>query len=94
MNVSNVNQLVGLQANITSGSAVKQSIAYKLNDCAYAANGASPISDTSALIPTVDRLTIGNVAVAGQAFYLNGTIAAICYYRKRLPNSKLVALTT
>jgi hypothetical protein len=93
MNVSNVNQLVGLQANITSGSAVKQSIAYKLNDCAYAANGASPISDTSALIPTVDRLTIGNVAVAGQAFYLNGTIAAIRYYKKRLPNAKLQALT-
>jgi hypothetical protein len=94
MNVSNVNQLVGLQANITSGAAVKQSIAYKLNDCAYAANGASPIVDTSALIPTVDRLTIGNVAVAGQAFYLNGTIAAIRYYRKRLPNAKLVTLTT
>ncbi len=93
MNVSNVNQLVGLQANITSGAAVKQSIAYKLNDCAYAANGASPISDTSALIPTVDRLTIGNVAVAGQAFYLNGTIAAIRYYKKRLPNAKLAQLT-
>jgi hypothetical protein len=93
MNVSNVNQLAGLQANITSGAAVKQSIAYKLNDCAYAANGASPISDTSALIPTVDRLTIGNVAVAGQAFYLNGTIAAIRYYKKRLPNAKLAQLT-
>jgi hypothetical protein len=93
MNVSNVNQLVGLQANITSGDAVKQSIAYKLNDCAYAVNGASPISDTSALIPTVDRLTIGNVAVVGQAFYLNGHIAAIRYYRKRLPNAKLQALT-
>jgi hypothetical protein len=94
MNVSNVNQLVGLQANITSGAAVKQSIAYKLNDCAYAANGASPISDTSALIPTVDRLAIGNVAVAGQAFYLNGHLAAIRYYKKRLPNAKLVTLTT
>jgi hypothetical protein len=93
MNVSNVNQLIGFGANITSGAAVKQSIAYKLNDCAYAANGASPISDTSALIPTVDRLTIGNVAVAGQAFYLNGQIAAIRYYKKRLPNAKLAQLT-
>jgi hypothetical protein len=93
MNVSNVNQLSGLQANITSGSAVKQSIAYKLNDCAYVANGASLISDTSALIPTVDRLTIGNVAVVGQAFYLNGHLASIRYYRKRLPNAKLQSLT-
>ncbi len=93
INVSGASQLTGFQANITSGAAVKQSIAYKLNDCAYAANGASPIVDTSALIPTVDRLTIGNVAVAGQAFYLNGTIAAIRYYRKRLSNAKLQALT-
>jgi hypothetical protein len=93
MNVSNVNQLIGFQANITSGAAVKQSIAYKLNDCAYAANGASPISDTSALIPTVNRLTIGNVAVVGQAFYLNGHIASLRYYRKRLPNAKIQALT-
>jgi hypothetical protein len=94
MNVSNVNQLVGLQANITSGAAVKQSIAYKLNDCAYAANGASPISDTSALIPTVNRLAIGNVAFVGQALYLNGHIAAIRYYKKRLANAKLTQLTT
>jgi len=93
MNVSNVNQLIGLQANITSGAAVKQSIAYKLNDCAYAANGASPISDTSALIPNVNSLTVGNVAVAGQAYYLNGHIAAIRYYKKRLPNAKLQTLT-
>jgi hypothetical protein len=94
INVSGASQVTGVQANITSGSEVKQSIAYKLNDCAYAANGASPILDTSALIPTVDRLTIGNVAVTGQAFYLNGTISSIRYYRKRLPNAKLVTLTT
>ena len=93
INVSNVSQLTGFQASITSGSEVKQSIAYKLNDCAYAANGASPILDTSALIPTVDRLTIGNVAVAGATFYLNGTIASIRYFKKRLPNAKLQSLT-
>jgi len=93
INVSGASQVAGFQASITSGSAVKQSIAYKLNDCAYAVNGASPISDTSALIPTVDRLTIGNVAVVGSIFYLNGTIASIRYYKKRLPNAKLQALT-
>jgi len=93
INVSGASQITGFQANITSGSEVKQSIAYKLNDCAYAANGASPILDTSALIPTVNRLTIGNVAVAGSTFYLNGTIASIRYFRKRLPNAKLQSLT-
>ena len=93
INVSNISQLSGLQANITSGAAVKSSIAYKLNDCAYAANGASPILDTSALIPTVDRLTIGNVAVAGQVFYLNGHIASFRYFKKRLANAKIQTLT-
>jgi hypothetical protein len=94
INVSGAAQVTGFQANITSGSAVKQSLAYKLNDCAYSANGASVITDTSALIPTVDRLTIGNVAFIGQSFYLNGHIAAVRYYKKRLPNAKLVTLTT
>ena len=93
INVSNISQLSGLQANITSGAAVKSSIAYKLNDCAYVANGASPILDTSALIPTLDRLTIGNVAVAGNNFYLNGHITSFRYFRKRLSNAKLQTLT-
>jgi membrane protein YqaA with SNARE-associated domain len=93
INVSNVTQVPAFQANISSGAVVKQSIAYKLNDCAYAANGASPISDTSALIPTVDRLAIGNVAFVGQALYLNGHIASVRYYKKRLPDAKIQALT-
>ena len=94
INVSSISQVSGFQANITSGAAVKASIAYKLNDCAYAANGASPVLDTSALIPTVDRLTIGNVAVVGNNFYMNGHIASIRYYKKRLANAKLQQLTT
>lgn len=92
MNVSNVNQLTGMASiAVTAGSSVKQSFAYKLNDCAYSVNGASPILDTSALIPTVSQMAIGN-AFSGN-FPLNGTIAAIRYYRKRLPNAKLQALT-
>ncbi len=92
MNVSNVNQLAGISnVTVTAGSSVKQSFAYKLNDCAYSVNGAIPILDASALIPTVSQITIGN-AFSGN-FHLNGTIAAIRYYKKRLPNAKLQALT-
>jgi hypothetical protein len=92
MNVSNVNQLAGMSTvTVTAGSSVKQSFAYKLNDCAYSVNGATPILDASALIPTVSQITIGN-AFSGN-FHLNGTIAAVRYYRKRLPNAKLQALT-
>jgi len=93
MNVSNVSQLTGMNSvTVTAGSSVKQSFAYKLNDCAYSVNGASPILDTLALIPTVSQMTIGNAF--GGNFHLNGTIAAIRYYRTRLPNAKLVTLTT
>jgi hypothetical protein len=92
MNVSNANQLTGFSATVTSGSPVKQSIAYKLNDCAYSANGGSAIIDTSALIPAVNKLNIGTAQ--NNSLPLNGHIAAIRYYKKRLTNFKLQSLTS
>lgn len=92
MNVASAAQLNGLQATITSGSSSKQAVAYKLNDCAYSANGAAVITDTSALIPTVSQLNIG-MAHNSSLQPLNGHIASIRYFRKRLPNAKLQALT-
>jgi hypothetical protein len=91
MNVSNVNQLTGFNATITSGSSPKQAVAYKLNDCAYSANGASVITDTSALIPTVSRLNIGGAF--NNTLAINGHIATLRYYKKRLANAKLTSLT-
>ena len=93
MNVSNVNQLMGIVgATVTTGSLVKQSLAIKLNDCAYSANGGAVSADTLALIPAVNRLSIGS-ATTGGSQYINGTISSIRYFRKRLPNAKLQALT-
>lgn len=91
MNVSNVSQFTGFSATVTSGALVKQSVAYKLNDCAYSANGASVIIDTLASIPTFNRVDIGMSFVP--SLFLNGHIASIRYYRKRLSNSRLQALT-
>ena len=91
MNVSNVNQLTGFNATITSGSSPKQAVAYKLNDCAYSANGASVIIDTSALIPTVSRLNIGGAF--NNTLAINGHIASVRYFKKRLSNSKIQAIT-
>jgi hypothetical protein len=91
MNVSNVSQFTGFSATVTSGALVKQSVAYKLNDCAYSANGASVIIDTLASIPTLNRVHIGMSYVP--SFFLNGHIASIRYYKKRLANAKLVTLT-
>jgi len=92
MNVSNVSQLTGFSGTITSGSNAKQSLAYKLNDCAYSLNGGTAATDSTASIPTVNRLNIGAAYTTG--YELNGTISSIRYFKKRLPNAKLQAITT
>jgi hypothetical protein len=91
MNVSNVNQF-SLFSTISESALVKQSVGYKINDCAYSANSSSVITDTLAGIPPTNRMVIGNAAASG-SFYLNGTVSSIRYYKKRLPNAKLQALT-
>lgn len=91
MNVSNVTQF-SLASTISASALVKQSVGYKIDDCAYSANSGSVITDTSASIPTTNRMVIGNSA-AGGSYYLNGTVSSIRYYKKRLPNAKLQALT-
>jgi hypothetical protein len=90
INVSSSGQVAAFTATVTSGSLVKQSMAYKLNDCAYSVNGASAITDTSALIPTVNRINFGT---AYTGLPLNGHIASVRFYKKRLANAKLVTLT-
>jgi hypothetical protein len=84
-------QVSGLQATITLGSSPKQAFAYKLNDLAYSANGASTLTDTSSLIATVSQLNIGTNHSA--ANNLNGHIASIRYFKKRLANAKLQSIT-
>ena len=92
MNVASATQITGLQATVTSGSSPKQAFAYKLNDCAYSANGAAAITDTSALIPTVSQLNIGLSHNSIQQ-PLNGHIATLRYYKKRLSDAKLQSIT-
>ena len=76
----------------TVGSQVLLAAGFKVNDVAIARNGIQGTTDTSATIPVVDRLFIGNNAVG--AATLNGTIRQLAYYPRRLANSELVALTS
>jgi hypothetical protein len=92
MNVSNVSQLTGLSGTITSGANANQSLAYKLNDCAYSLNGGTVATDSTVSIPTVNRLNIGGAFTTG--YELNGHIQSLRYFRKRLTNAKLQSLTT
>jgi hypothetical protein len=65
---------------------------YNANDFAMSFNGGSAVTQLSGSVPVgVDMMTIGR-AFNNEGSW-NGHIAAIRYYKKRLPNAKLQALT-
>jgi hypothetical protein len=78
--------------NPVAGTLYKAAAAGKLNDFAMSINGLAVVTDTSQPMPVVDRAGIGNPTglVAGGGAV---TIASIRYFRKRLPNAKLVTIT-
>ncbi len=81
-------------ANIFSGSASvvqKRATAYSGNNFAFGSNG-GVISTVTRTYPSgLNIIRIGGV-LSG-SLYLNGHIARIQYFRKRLPNAKLQTLT-
>ena len=69
----------------------KTIMGYRLNDSAASSNGSIAVTDTTVAIDTNQAfLFIGNDVLNRR---LNGHIARIQYFRKRLPNAKLQALT-
>jgi hypothetical protein len=86
----------GAQTSIVTGadvaiSASKLSYAYKLNDFAFVYAGSIVGTDSSGTIPTPTAMRIG---CRDDGLQINGHIAAIRYYKKRLSNAKLQSLTT
>ncbi len=72
----------------------KYSVGFKLNDYAlYANNSQIGTANLGAMIVSPTTLNIGDASAGSIRQYTNGTISAIRYYRKRLPNAKLQALT-
>jgi len=83
---------VSTSANVwNAATTAKVALAYKLNDVAGADRGNTPVTDTSATIPTVTVLQIGTIV--GQSV-INGHLRRIGYYNTRFPDSTLQALTT
>jgi hypothetical protein len=83
------------QAAIVTGTDVaisrsKLSYAYKLDDFSFAYAGTIVGTDTSGTLPSPTTMQIGN---RDGALQINGHLASIRYYKKRLPNAKLQALT-
>jgi hypothetical protein len=84
-------QCVILEAGVTTMS--KYMCVYKLNDFAYTKDAATPTTDTSGTVPSVNQFNIGSRPAFGGVGYLNGYIRKISYYNTRLPNTELQALS-
>jgi hypothetical protein len=86
----------GVNADISLGTFVtgtmRMAVAHSSGQQAAAFNGGSATQTSSAFSPSLNPAL--NIGYSGTAGYINGHIAAIRYYKKRLPNAKLVTLTT
>lgn len=92
-NVSNVN-VVNLTAIPTLASDTEYAVAmaYKLNDYALASNGGAVVTDTSATVPVVDKLSIGENSFSNLQ-QMCGVVKKINYYPQRLTNAELQAFS-
>jgi hypothetical protein len=68
----------------------KVAFAYKENSTQFAFNATASATDTSCLVPSVSRMSIGNNL--GASFW-SGTYAYLYYYPQRLTSSELAAFT-
>jgi hypothetical protein len=76
---------------LSIGGLERLAIAYATNDFALCANGGAVAADAAGTVPTVTQLNIGTVN--GTSFPFNGHIRSLSYFRTRLPNATLQALT-
>jgi len=86
------------QANFAAGSIAQNATfrlaaAYQLNNFAASLNGAATVTDTSGTVPTVQTTARLGANVSG-ATIINGYLARIAYYPRRLSNNELQAITT
>jgi hypothetical protein len=86
----------GVNADINLGAfatgSMRMAAAHSTGQQAAALNGGSATQASSAFSPSLNPAL--NIGYSGTTGYINGHIAAIRYYKKRLPNAKLVTLTT
>ena len=76
----------------TVGLTTKAAFAFKVNDVAGSINGGTVLTDTSATIPPVNTMRIGDNAGGSQTF--NGWIRQITYLPRRISNAELQTRTT
>jgi hypothetical protein len=82
----------GEQVNTSAPASgkVKHCFGYKVNNYAQAVNGGGIVSDTTASVPVVDRLSVGS-RVGNNV--LNGHIETLSYYPMRLTDAEIRAFS-
>ena len=91
--VGGVTQSVIDLSDPTANAVSKIAYAYANANYGAARNGTLGLSSLNLAVPTVNRIFIGSKG-HNSSEYLNGHIASIRYYRKRLPDAKLQDLTS
>jgi hypothetical protein len=86
-------QSIGISAvTVTANTAFKSAMAYKTNDFAATANGATVVTDTSGAVPS--GLTVMNIGNYALNLIMNGYIRQITYLPRRISNAELQTRTT
>lgn len=80
----------GTSGSFTTGS-MRMALAHSTGQQAGSLNGATAIQQNSAFVPSSNPPL--NIGYSGAGAYINGHVLAIRYYKKRLANAKLQALT-
>lgn len=75
------------------GANTKYGLAWATNDVSFVRNGGTPVTDNSATYPAsaINRFYIGSIDTAGNQF--NGYFKKVLYFRKRMSDAHLIALT-
>lgn len=79
--------------SITANTTYKMSAAYKVNDLAFALNGAATQTDNTATLPTLNQMTIGSRAVFVNTNQYSGWLQKLNYYPQRLTNAEVQAFS-
>jgi hypothetical protein len=86
-----VQATLSLTSQLVVYTTYKNAMAYKLDDFARSADGATVIVDSSGTPPTVTTFNIGSSYTSVEQ--LNGHIKQIAYYPRRLTNAELQSIT-
>jgi len=86
--VANISEQLAA-TNFTFAATNKVALAFKANDFAWSLNGATPATDTSGTLPTVDRMRFGSNVTST----FSGHLQKVFFYSQRLTTAEVQAFS-